>query len=98
MNVDLEKAKAIFLDALEKTPEESSVFLDEVCGDDQALRSHLDLLLEAHRKATAEATDDAALVEEMGGRVRVYTGSPRNIKVTTPEDLALAEALLGLNT
>jgi len=52
-----------------------------------------DLLLEAHRRAGIEATDDAALVEAMGGRVRVYMGSPRNIKVTTPEDLALAEAL-----
>lgn len=57
-----------------------------------------DLLLEAHRRATAEATDDAALVEAMGGRVRVYMGSPRNIKVTTPEDLALAEALMRQET
>lgn len=53
-----------------------------------------DLLLEAHRAARIEATDDAALVEAMGGRVRVYMGSPRNIKVTTPEDLALAEDML----
>lgn len=53
-----------------------------------------DLLLEAHSRATAEATDDAALVEAMGGRVRVYMGSPRNIKVTTPEDLALVRAML----
>lgn len=53
-----------------------------------------DLLLEAHRRATVEATDDAALVEAIGGHVRVYMGSPRNIKVTTPEDLALAEALV----
>ena len=53
-----------------------------------------DLLVEAHRRARIEATDDAALVEAMGGRVRVYMGSPRNIKVATPEDLALAEALV----
>jgi 2-C-methyl-D-erythritol 4-phosphate cytidylyltransferase len=57
-----------------------------------------DLLLGAHRRATVEATDDAALVEAMGGRVRVYMGSPRNIKVTTPEDLALAEALVRRET
>lgn len=57
-----------------------------------------DLLLDAHRRAKGEATDDAALVEAMGGRVRVYMGSPRNIKVTTPEDLALAEALLRQET
>jgi len=58
-----------------------------------------DLLLEAHRRAARiEATDDAALVEAMGGRVRVYMGSPRNIKVTTPEDLALAEVLVRRET
>jgi len=53
-----------------------------------------DLLVEAHRKAQGEATDDAALVEALGVRVRLYEGSPRNIKVTTAEDLALAQALL----
>jgi 2-C-methyl-D-erythritol 4-phosphate cytidylyltransferase len=33
-------------------------------------------------------------VEHLGRQVRVCPGSPRNLKVTTPEDLALAEALL----
>ncbi|MGH7960945.1 MAG: 2-C-methyl-D-erythritol 4-phosphate cytidylyltransferase [Candidatus Binatia bacterium] len=41
------------------------------------------------------ATDDAALVECMGGTVKVVLGDPRNFKVTTPEDLRLAEAMLG---
>jgi 2-C-methyl-D-erythritol 4-phosphate cytidylyltransferase len=45
-------------------------------------------------EAQGEATDDAALVEQMGHQVRVFQGSPRNIKVATPEDLALVEALL----
>ena len=40
------------------------------------------------------ATDDAALVERCGGRVVVVEGSARNLKVTTPEDLRLAELLL----
>ena len=53
-----------------------------------------DLLMEAHRRAEGEATDDAALVEALGVKVRLFEGSRRNIKVTTPEDLALAEALL----
>ncbi len=53
-----------------------------------------DLLLEAHRRATAEATDDAALVEALGAAVRVFPGSPYNLKVTTPADLDLARALL----
>ena len=39
-------------------------------------------------------TDDAALVERLGGKVRLYDGSHENIKVTTPQDLALAELIL----
>jgi 2-C-methyl-D-erythritol 4-phosphate cytidylyltransferase len=55
-----------------------------------------DILREAHKRSRRTATDDAALVERLGHRVQVYPGSPRNLKVTTPEDLALAEALLKL--
>ncbi len=40
-----------------------------------------------------DATDDAALVEQAGGVVVVVPGEPRNIKVTGPEDLAVAAAL-----
>lgn len=39
-------------------------------------------------------TDDASLVEQRGGRIRVVRGDYRNIKITTPEDLVLAEAFL----
>ncbi len=46
------------------------------------------------RTEGVEATDDAALVERYGGRVVVVQGSSRNVKVTRPEDLALAAALL----
>jgi 2-C-methyl-D-erythritol 4-phosphate cytidylyltransferase len=55
-----------------------------------------DLLLRAHRAAAAgpEATDDAALVERLGHPVAIVPGWPGNLKVTGPEDLALAEALL----
>jgi 2-C-methyl-D-erythritol 4-phosphate cytidylyltransferase len=53
-----------------------------------------DVLEQAHREVTADATDDAAMVESLGVSVRVFTGSYRNIKVTTPEDMAVAEALL----
>lgn len=56
-----------------------------------------DLLLQAHQSASSgqeEVTDDAAMVERLGCPVRVFLGSPRNLKVTTPEDLALAEAFL----
>jgi 2-C-methyl-D-erythritol 4-phosphate cytidylyltransferase len=57
----------------------------------------VELLREAHRKAkveSVEATDDAMLVERLGRKVVVVEGERRNIKITTPEDLALAEALL----
>jgi 2-C-methyl-D-erythritol 4-phosphate cytidylyltransferase len=40
------------------------------------------------------ATDCASLVERAGGRVAVVAGDPRLVKVTTPADLALVEALL----
>ena len=42
----------------------------------------------------AQATDDAMLVEQDGGRVRVVPASAENLKVTTPVDLRLAELLL----
>jgi 2-C-methyl-D-erythritol 4-phosphate cytidylyltransferase len=44
--------------------------------------------------ALAAATDDASLVEEMGGTVRVVEAPPENIKVTRDSDLRIAEALL----
>jgi len=57
-------------------------------------------ILKAHREALAngltEATDDAFLVEKLGIPVRVVQGSEKNIKVTTPHDLALAQFLLRL--
>lgn len=43
----------------------------------------------------ARVTDDLALVESVGGRVRMIKGERRNFKVTYPEDLAVAEALTG---
>lgn len=42
----------------------------------------------------APATDEATLLERAGFPVHVYPGSPENIKLTTPEDLVLAEALV----
>lgn len=51
-----------------------------------------DILRQAHADA-AEATDDAALVERIGGKVVVVVGDPRNLKVTRPEDLHVAQLL-----
>jgi 2-C-methyl-D-erythritol 4-phosphate cytidylyltransferase len=54
------------------------------------------VLVEAYALARLErvgATDDASLVERLGVAVRLVPDSPRNIKVTTPDDLALADLL-----
>jgi len=53
-----------------------------------------DLLLRAHREVTADATDDAAMLEALGLPVKLFPGERTNIKVTTQDDLRLAEALL----
>lgn len=53
-----------------------------------------DLLVRAYQQATGEVTDDATLLENLGYRVKVYLGSYANIKVTVPEDLKVAEAIL----
>jgi 2-C-methyl-D-erythritol 4-phosphate cytidylyltransferase/2-C-methyl-D-erythritol 2,4-cyclodiphosphate synthase len=54
--------------------------------------------VEVLRQALAiadDATDEAALAERAGHRVKVVEGDPRNLKVTTPDDLAMAERLIG---
>ena len=50
--------------------------------------------LRAAHAGSGQATDDAALLEAAGSAVAPVTGDPRNLKLTRPEDLALAEALL----
>jgi 2-C-methyl-D-erythritol 4-phosphate cytidylyltransferase len=55
-----------------------------------------ELITKAHRQARQddfEGTDDAVLVERLGHPVKIIAGSRRNIKITTPEDLIMAEAL-----
>jgi len=55
------------------------------------------VIMRAFASAYAEghfATDEASLVERAGGVIRVVTGSYANIKITTPEDMILAEAIL----
>ena len=50
--------------------------------------------LRAAHAQEGEATDDASLVEAAGGKVVVVNGSPTNLKITRPDDLVVAEALL----
>ncbi|MCD6599384.1 MAG: 2-C-methyl-D-erythritol 4-phosphate cytidylyltransferase [Dehalococcoidia bacterium] len=52
-----------------------------------------DVINEAYRKLKIEVTDDAAAVKLLGYKVKLYSGSYSNIKITTPEDLALAEII-----
>ena len=54
------------------------------------LRSALDV----GEERLAAATDDASLVEEAGGSVRLVEAPPENMKVTTALDLRVAEAIL----
>lgn len=59
----------------------------------QAFR--FDLIKKAYGLAgRVNVTDDSSLVELSGGRVKIITGSYRNIKITTKEDLKIAEVLL----
>lgn len=57
----------------------------------QAFRA--DVLRRAHL-GRAEATDDATLVEGVGGKVHLVEGEPDNLKITEPGDLGVAEVLL----
>lgn len=61
----------------------------------QAFRT--ELIRQAHRAAQEagfQGTDDASLVEHMGCPVYLTEGSRRNLKLTTPEDIAMAESFL----
>ncbi|HEX2173221.1 MAG TPA: 2-C-methyl-D-erythritol 4-phosphate cytidylyltransferase [Dehalococcoidia bacterium] len=53
-----------------------------------------DLFRRAHAGVAEDVTDDAALVEALGEPVYLYEGSYENLKVTTPDDLSLADVLL----
>ncbi|MBI3593173.1 MAG: 2-C-methyl-D-erythritol 4-phosphate cytidylyltransferase [Nitrospirae bacterium] len=58
---------------------------------------HFQKIRDAHEMAHSEghyATDDAALIERYGGKIKIIEGSYRNIKITTPEDIHIAEALI----
>jgi 2-C-methyl-D-erythritol 4-phosphate cytidylyltransferase len=77
---------------IERTLERSSSWLAQT---PQAFQTGL--LVEAQEKAARDGavlTDESALVERMGVRVRIVPGSWKNFKITQPEDLALAEGIL----
>ena len=51
------------------------------------------IISKAYEKAKGEVTDDASLVEQLGYQVKLYMGAYDNIKITTMNDLLIAEAL-----
>ncbi len=54
---------------------------------------NFELITKAYETLSCEVTDDASAVERLGHSVKIYFGSYSNIKITTPEDLILAEVL-----
>jgi 2-C-methyl-D-erythritol 4-phosphate cytidylyltransferase len=57
-------------------------------------RVALERALDVPDEVLAQATDDAWLIERAGGRVAIVASTPRNLKITTPLDLELAELLI----
>jgi 2-C-methyl-D-erythritol 4-phosphate cytidylyltransferase len=53
-----------------------------------------DVIKNTYKYTPGEVTDDSALVEKAGYKVKLYMGSYANIKITTPDDLAMAAALV----
>lgn len=59
----------------------------------QVFQSNI-LLIAYQQPYTAEFTDDASVVEKMGNQIHLVEGNIENIKITTPTDLIIAEALI----
>lgn len=79
--------------AIESTPDRCSLWAIQT---PQAFR--LSLLMEAHKRAAEEqfiGTDDSMLVERIGYPVHVVESDYTNVKITTPDDLLMAEWILG---
>lgn len=77
---------------LEETPDRTVLW---ACQTPQTFR--VDVIRKAHAEAREKglaATDDATVVRLCGGRPKLVMGSPLNFKVTTPEDFALAQAVI----
>lgn len=54
-----------------------------------------EIITRAYKNAKLKATDDSKLVEDLGIKVKMVMGNNENIKITTPEDLKIAEIILG---
>ncbi|MBD1382788.1 2-C-methyl-D-erythritol 4-phosphate cytidylyltransferase [Metabacillus arenae] len=84
--------KRVYEYEVSETVERSSLWAIQT---PQAFR--LSLILHAHRKAAEESflgTDDCSLVERLNEKVKIITGDYTNIKLTTPDDLLIAKAIM----
>lgn len=76
---------------VDHTLDRSTIWLSQT---PQAFKKEIILkAYERAREAGYSATDDSQLVERIGGKVKIVPGNPFNIKITTPEDLILAELI-----
>jgi 2-C-methyl-D-erythritol 4-phosphate cytidylyltransferase len=82
--------KQVSADRIQSTQERAQFWLAQT---PQMFRAGL--LAQALTGARGSPTDEAAAVEQLGLKPRVVTGSRENLKVTWPEDVAIAEAILG---
>jgi 2-C-methyl-D-erythritol 4-phosphate cytidylyltransferase len=88
-----ETVKAAFQDRIQSTEDRSRLWLAQT---PQMFRAGL--LMQALRRAKGTPTDEAAAVEQLGLKPRLVAGSRENLKVTWPEDLAIAESILKLRS
>jgi 2-C-methyl-D-erythritol 4-phosphate cytidylyltransferase len=54
-----------------------------------------DIISEAYKNIKDDVTDDAAMVEKLGYKVKIFMGSYNNIKITTQEDMIMAKIIAG---
>ncbi|MFH0998354.1 MAG: 2-C-methyl-D-erythritol 4-phosphate cytidylyltransferase [Pseudomonadota bacterium] len=88
----MDTAKRVNSGRIERTLDRNTIWMAQT---PQAF--DLNLIRTAHEKAGSErfmGTDDAMLVERLGHKIRIITGSRLNMKITTPEDLSLAEGII----
>jgi 2-C-methyl-D-erythritol 4-phosphate cytidylyltransferase len=74
---------------VESTPERKKLWLIQT---PQVFK--YSIITQAHKQAKSKLTDDAGLVEAMGGKVKMVMGTYENLKITTPEDVLIAETIL----
>ena len=85
-----ETVKRASQDRIQATEDRSPLWLAQT---PQMFRAGL--LMQALRTAKGPVTDEASAVEQLGLKPRLVAGSRENLKVTWPEDVAIAEAILG---